>query len=1119
MILLFLLGIGSIGLTQNTYKYVVAEKGEGIWSLLRKNGLNPAKHIAEFKKINKELLSKNGELVVGVKYLLPGTIETKPPSESNKNFKKENPPTSKLKTDNSSLNNGSKNVATSSKVKKKNQKLYENNVNAVKSTIAEKGEGIWSLLRRNGLNPTKNLEEFKRINQALLRNNGELIAGQKYRLPGYSENNTKDNESHNQTLNEVTKKSANELGDNNTNTTQRVENRHVNEFKYNPNFKSLDAILVDKGEKVLGSGESSNMVVILINQTDVAKEFQLRISVPEAWSSLTDYSSLMVAKKSKKIKVLSFYIPELTSSGKDTIKVQVLNQTDNNEIALLNIPVFIEPRYEIAIERLPAQEYVFAGDSLMINFKVQNLSNVEVDVITTVINQKLENKKTITLKQNDHAYIRVPIATNKEILLQTRKSVNLTATIIKMPDISVSESYAYDIIPTKNIKFDAYNRFPIQVAINAVTAPEYYESADESSKRQYGYMLDIGGKGSISAKKKRMVEFHLRKPDKEGNPLFGQSEEFYVKYSTDKLNIVAGDNNYSLSDLTESSRFGRGASLETAFKKIMFGAFVNYPKYYPELKMVYSAYSSYYPTKNLRLNIGYLNKILVSDLAIGLFTVSTTATLFKIASIDVEYAAGKKDEKLASALKANLQINGSKLRGYANYTKASEDFPGYYTNSKYLSLGMSTTILKNINISTSYELNNSNAALDTLYANSPLSTNLSFAANVRIKKRHSLGIAFNMRSREDRFEPKLFHYEDKTFRITSQIRWKKFEINAYGEVGKIRNLLETQVGELTSIYKSYLSLLYKISNRFTMKAFANYNGGQYYETRSQNSIYYGTSLDAYLWNKLSMMIEYQNNHEIEEYYKDRSLLSSKIRYTMNKKHEISLSVNYNLTRNTLDSKAIYLSFSYKHHLNVPLSKKKDIGSLKGRLINKGVNSVEGVTFALAGIATQTDKDGYFEFPMLKSGSYFLLMDDSNTGLNTIAETPGPYKVDVLPGIVNTFEIALTKSASIIGSIIIQEDANKGNKGYIPIKEEIGILILEISKGDELFRVYSSKEGFFRFGDLRIGNWQVKVYENGIPEGYELITSQFQTELSSGEVKVIEVLIKKKSRRIKFQRRK
>ena len=128
--------------------------------------------------------------------------------------------------------------------------------------------------------------------------------------------------------------------------------------------------------------------------------------------------------------------------------------------------------------------------------------------------------------------------------------------------------------------------------------------------------------------------------------------------------MVVGDNNFRLSDLTESSRFGRGARLENTYDKIMFGAFVNYPKYYPEVKKVYAAYTSYFPTKNFEISIGYLNKTLVSDTTIGLFTVSSTANLFKRASLAVEYAAGMKNDELSSAFKANLQISGSLFSGH-----------------------------------------------------------------------------------------------------------------------------------------------------------------------------------------------------------------------------------------------------------------------------------------------------------------------------------------------------------------------------------------------------------------------------------------------------------------------
>lgn len=73
VVLLLLLGISFSGQTQNTYKSTTAKKGEGIMALLRRNGLDPAKFMDEFKKINEARLNKNNELVAGAKYYLPGT--------------------------------------------------------------------------------------------------------------------------------------------------------------------------------------------------------------------------------------------------------------------------------------------------------------------------------------------------------------------------------------------------------------------------------------------------------------------------------------------------------------------------------------------------------------------------------------------------------------------------------------------------------------------------------------------------------------------------------------------------------------------------------------------------------------------------------------------------------------------------------------------------------------------------------------------------------------------------------------------------------------------------------------------------------------------------------------
>ncbi|TKG96478.1 N-acetylmuramoyl-L-alanine amidase [Puteibacter caeruleilacunae] len=69
-IIAFLLIASSNGFSQTT-STTVAKKGEGIYTLLKRNGLSPSKYMNAFIDLNKTRLGKNNGLIVGRKYTLP----------------------------------------------------------------------------------------------------------------------------------------------------------------------------------------------------------------------------------------------------------------------------------------------------------------------------------------------------------------------------------------------------------------------------------------------------------------------------------------------------------------------------------------------------------------------------------------------------------------------------------------------------------------------------------------------------------------------------------------------------------------------------------------------------------------------------------------------------------------------------------------------------------------------------------------------------------------------------------------------------------------------------------------------------------------------------------------
>ena len=873
----------------------------------------------------------------------------------------------------------------------------------------------------------------------------------------------------------------------------------------------LEIQLINKNKIELTPGSTSNIVIMLINNSDTAKEFHLKINTPKGWSQLTDYSSVFVEKASKKLKIFSFYMQETTKVGDYTIGIDAYEKSENIKIGTVNIPVYVKPRYEIQTKIMKTPEFVLSGDTLSVKFMIQNLSNIEANIQADIINGQLNEMRTFTLAPDSLIITRVFISTVKDIIHYTRNSVSLTASIIENTETKSTTSYIFDVIPSGKIKFDFYNRIPVKISGLFVTD-------DQLGDRKYGAMFDIKGAGILSKRKKRAVGFHFRGPNRQGNPILGQTDEYYVKYSSIHSKVVLGDNSYRLTDLTEGSRNGRGVEYKHKFKKISIGSFINYPRFYPNIKQVFSVFGSYFPSKKFRLNTGYLNKAFITDSTAQLLTISGEATPFSWSNIEFEYASGMANGKMTMAYSTAFKISYSKHRLFFNYTMADKDFPGYLSNSQYMSTGLSTNIFRKINLSANYNFNHFNIALDTMYANAPFSDNLNFSAGYRLNYNHSISIGINKRGREDRRTPKQFDYEEYTARLTLQSRIKRFRINIYGAIGKTENFLQLKEGEITNVLNANLTLQYKINKNILVKSFVSYLGSQQYLTSDFTRLFYGGTINA-SWNKkMTIVFQYQNNYEVEEYYRDRSLFALNANYNVNRKHEIGVGVNYNLKKNSLNNTQLIASFNYTYTLNIPVSRREDIGSLNGKVINNGVDNVEEILFTLAGNIAISGKNGEFDFPFVKTGTHFLFMDNSKSGLNSIAEKQGPYKMEILPGKKTFFEISLTKSGKITGTIVIEEDENKDKKGFIPVKEEIKNLIIEANNGNEIYRIFTKKDGAFNFEDLRPGQWKVKVYDRGIPKGYKLVTDEYYINLTSGQVKNINVIIKKKFRRIKFQKK-
>jgi len=871
---------------------------------------------------------------------------------------------------------------------------------------------------------------------------------------------------------------------------------------------NLEIKLLNGVKKEVDAGVNMNIIVMITNRADKYKEFQIRLkSKEDNLKLITDYSTIRIEKKSSINKILGIKIPNNFKAGDFTIVLEALENPGQIPFGVVEVPISVKPKFEIEVSKLNTPQYLFSGDTVNVSYLVQNLSNMDVTVKTTIAEGLKSSVDLVKIPRDSCVVSRYLVKIPKDLSVYLQQSVIMSALIVDKPETERSLYSSFEVFPTVTAKFDKFDRFPVKVAAIGVIS-------NRLGKLMYSSMYDINGIGTIGKGKDSQLEFHLRGPDRTGNPLFGLNDEYYLKYKTHHFDLAVGDYNYGMSELTESSRGGRGIQLNYKLNKWTIGSYYNSPRYYPLVKQIYAAYSSYVFNPQNNISIGFVSKTDTSNTNVRLLSLAAVFKPFSWLGTDFELAVGENKSKVSKAYKAGLSLQTKLLSGNLNYLYADPEFPGFVSNSSRLFSGLSLK-LKNVTFSLNYDLNSTNFALDTLYANMPYTENLNLSASFRLSQNSTITVGGYTVSLKDRSSKPLFDYSKTNGRMTVQSRIKSLSMTLLGDIGQMDNRLAIDGTEKSLVYNGTFALGYEFGRTFSTNIFTSYEGGKQKVTGNE-LFYYGCTLMANLPDRFNVSLQYNSDYQWRYYTNDRSLFSLSMNGRINDNNEISLGAEYNLKKNTLNNKEYNVQLRYTHKLNVPVSKKKDVGIATGKIINHGVESVSGIRLNLNGMITITDKEGNFKFPVVPIGTYMLGIDASSFGLNAIAETPGPYQIVITPGQVTHFELSVTKSARIAGHLVIQEDARTNQKGYIPIKEQIDKLIIEASNGTDVFRVFSDRDGAFHFQDLRPGSWTVKVYPNGLPQGYQIVTSQFNLNLTSGKQEKLDVIIQKIARQIKFQ---
>ncbi|MBU0528665.1 hypothetical protein KKF86_02790 [bacterium] len=852
----------------------------------------------------------------------------------------------------------------------------------------------------------------------------------------------------------------------------------------------------------LSPGSSNTIVFRISNQNNYTVSLNAKLSAPTNWRLFFN-ETITIQENSVTILPIGVMIPFATQPGFYQILLE-LNNSEINYKEVINVDTYVLMRIDIEVKLVDAPKFALAGREISADFSIYNKSNSPRKIHLQSSASTINGAKSITLDIGESKVVNVICSTDPNLKTNSRQLIDLS--VSSGPFQKDDKTYV-TVVPAKSYRTDKYHRLPSKFSA-------MYLYRNRNLAEYNGFQGEFYSRGSLDPENKHHLEISARGPDQFDNTTLGLYDEYYLNYNSTNFQIFIGDDTYLLTPLTEFGRYGTGILAGFNNKKYDLGLFYMEPRFFPDYKQEIASYFNYNFNKN-SLGLAYLQKIVKdSNNSINLYSALYTINPLESLSMDVEYSLGKLDEEIGQGFSVELINSTNKTTTSGSYIMAGKNFPGYYNNTSYLNGNFQWVLDKNLRLFTNFHQDESNAQRDTLYGVSPYSQYFTLGLAYSFRTQDYININIGKRERKDRMPLKKFHYNEDFLRVVLVNNFRNIQTNISSEIANTLNYLTNSGG---NSYKGSMSLRYRPITTVMLSSFFHYYDTYRYSENSLQEFIYGAESSYNINSQTRLSVSFQNSYNIEEYYRNRSLFEIRFTTFIHQNHEVNFNWSESLKQKQINNRDRYIGLKYTFHFGIPLKKIKNLGSLRGRLINKGVKDIGNVILNLGGRIQASNEDGLFIFPDVTPGDHYLYIDPFSMEFTDIPNVKIPMTVVIEPDSTTDIQIELTKVCAISGSVLLdfedtflerltqnEDDVNQKN------------VIIELQLDDEFHRTVVNLNDKFLFSGLRPGDWKITVYHNSLGNNFTIKNSEMIVNLKPGDLKTFDINVIKKARRIRFQ---
>lgn len=814
-------------------------------------------------------------------------------------------------------------------------------------------------------------------------------------------------------------------------------------------------------------GKNYTIVFEISNTTGNLLNLSSEFVVSDAFYLTTNIKKVDVAANDKKIVLFTFGVNNHCTAGNYKALLKITNHTDNVPIASQEITLKVSKLYNLTVEVLNAPEYLRLEKEYYVEYLVTNNGNSEEKITFESSNMLKIVPENAVLKPDSSMVVAVFQKVPENVRAKTMVLNNLKAYMVSN-DLLFSNRVAVTLYPNNTKKPDLYHRFPVTVS----TIFNSLKGLDTLNV----FKFKVSGQGYLDRANEHYLNFEYSGPNQSDLVRFGDYERYSVLYKSKKMEAILGHVNFSLSNITETSRYGTGGILSYDFGKTTATLFYVKPRFTEQISDSYGGKISRDLSDKAYVEMGFINRTLFEnneEFNSKIFNIASFYTIdrFKLNG-EVAYETNYKTNGLAYSLEAYLNLKKWDFINSAQYS--DKDYKGYIRNSKqWLSLA-NYRFNDKIDMQIGAEYRAINPVKDTInYTSSPIITKYQAYFNYNINRNNKVRVGGYYRNKEDQLSLQTYNFEEKLATLSFYSRMPfKYDLMWQNRVGKTINFLANST-EPQSTFFSSLSVTGYIFKNLILGL-----NGDYQQSNKQSAdnvviktFYYGGSLQYNLKSDLNLNVFYKKNYDFDELDESQNYLQAQLNYNYQRKHLLSVSVSQISLPVFPIQKELLITASYSLVMNVPVSKNKTVGSLIGKITSDEKVNLEGILVLLDEQIAITNEKGVIHFYNLQPKTYRLYVKQSSLPKNKIIVMQQPIDIDIVPNKETEVVLEMGNTGTLFGQIIFEETTVTQSSLFI---KKLPILVVKITKEDNTYYTKTDKDGKFWFKELTPGDWTVEL---------------------------------------------